>query len=214
MRAVEQVEQVPPPEENAGCCDEIEIMGNSASNLLFVAAPFLLALTLQQPVDSMDSVRAFRPENRYFKAELVSLHFIVETSPIPKVASSFAELLQRYGLPTDASGCADGVFVGESPFDAYDYRHVARITVKDERIVSVDYDEIHRSGRGKRGDSEYNQEMSVTGTSPALAYPSMERNLVEKQNFEQVDAVSGASYSLYRFRYAVMVALIKARLAR
>ena len=54
--------------------------------------------------------------------------------------------------------------------------------------------------------------MRVTGTSPALAYPKMEQSLVDRQNFEQVDAVSGASYSLYRFRYAVMEALIKARL--
>lgn len=30
----------------------------------------------------------------------------------------------------------------------------------------------------------------------------------------KVDAVSGASYSLYRFRYAVTVALMKARLAK
>lgn len=58
-----------------------------------------------------------------------------------------------------------------------------------------------------------NEEMSVTGARPAVAYPILERALIEKQDLRQVDAVSGASYSLCRLPYAVMVALTKARLA-
>jgi len=41
----------------------------------------------------------------------------------------------------------------------------------------------------------------------------LEKQLVEKQDVLQIDAVSGATYTLYRFRYAVIVALIKAKLA-
>jgi len=56
--------------------------------------------------------------------------------------------------------------------------------------------------------------MSVSGTNPAIAYPNMERQLINKQNLEKLDAVSGATYSLYRFRYAGIMALIQAQLKK
>ena len=52
--------------------------------------------------------------------------------------------------------------------------------------------------------------MSASGTTPATAYPILENQLIEKQNMMAVDAVSGATYSLYRFRYALTVALMNA----
>ena len=54
--------------------------------------------------------------------------------------------------------------------------------------------------------------MSVTGTTPAIAYPVMEKMLLSTQDMMQVDGVSGATYSLYRFRFAVTVALMHAYL--
>ena len=63
---------------------------------------------------------------------------------------------------------------------------------------------------GKQEDEAYCEQMSITGTTPAIAYPNMEEQLVSKQNILDVDSVSGASYSLYRFRYAVTIALMKA----
>ena len=120
-------------------------------------------------------------------------------------------MIQTYNLPLNAKGCKDGVFFGESPYDAFDYKHVVKLEIKDEKIISVDYDEIHASGAGKQEDEEYGKEMSVTGTTPAKAYPRMENQLLEKQDVTEIDAVTGASYSLYRFRYAVMIALMKAK---
>ena len=122
--------------------------------------------------------------------------------------------MQYYNLPVDASGCKDGIYTGESPYDAYDYKHIVKIQIKDAKIVAVDYNEVHRSGIGKQEDEAYGREMSVTGTTPAEAYPAMEKQLLERQNMMAVDAVTGASYSLYRFRYALAVALIKARIAQ
>ena len=65
---------------------------------------------------------------------------------------------------------------------------------------------------GKQEDEAYNEEMSVTGTTPANAYPILENQLLKKQDLSKINAVSGATYSLYRFKYAVIVALIKAQL--
>lgn len=50
------------------------------------------------------------------------------------------------------------------------------------------------------------------GTTPAIAYPILEERLLDNQDILKVDAVSGASYSLRRFRYAVVIALMKANL--
>jgi len=162
--------------------------------------------------DGFDRIRDFRPEDKYFGATLKSLHFIIEVSEISKVDSVFSMITGAYDLPTSAKGCKDGVYTGESPYDAYDYRHSAKLEVRGERIVSVDYDEVNMQGKGKRHDRAYCEEMSVTGTTPAEAYPAYEGALLEQQDVVEVDAVTGATYSLYRFRYAVVMALIKASL--
>lgn len=180
---------------------------------IFVLASIVLLLNCQHSRDALDAIKKFHPEDKYFKANVVSLHFRIETSQIAWVDTVFRQTVSNYQLPVDAVGCKDGVYVGESPYDAYDYKHVVKIKIKDQKIVSVDYDEIKKNGKGKQDDAAYCEEMSVTGTTPAIAYPIYEKQLVDKQNVLNVDGVSGASYSLYRFRYAVIVALIKARLA-
>jgi len=160
--------------------------------------------------DDLDIIKAFKPDDKYFKSSLVSLHFYTEVSPVDKVDTLFRQLIEVHGLPTGASGIKDGIYTGSSPADAFDYKHVVEIRIEDGRIVEVDYNEVKYDGHGKQEDEAYCEEMSVSGTTPAIAYPSMEDQLVATQNMMEVDAVSGATYSLYRFRYAVSVALMKA----
>lgn len=174
----------------------------------------LIAPACREAQDDLDLVKQFKPDDKYFKASLVSLHFIMETSPISRVNQTFSQLIKAQDLPISAQGCKNGIYAGESPFDAYDYKHVVKIEIKDEKIVSVDYNELKKDGIGKQEDEKYCQEMSVTGTTPAIAYPKLESQLIEKQDILKVDAITGATYSLYRFRYAVLIALIKARLTR
>jgi major membrane immunogen (membrane-anchored lipoprotein) len=170
----------------------------------------LLSCSSQE--DSLDQVKSFKPEDKYFKSSLVSLHFVMETSPIPEVDTFFNQLIQLHDLPISAEGAKDGTFIGESPYDAFDYKHVVKIKIKDHKITEVDYNEILKGGIGKQEDAEYCEEMRVTGTTPAIAYPILEQKLLSTQDILKVDAVSGASYSLYRFRYAVTIALMKAYL--
>ena len=54
--------------------------------------------------------------------------------------------------------------------------------------------------------------MSATGSNPAEAYDYIEKQLIEIQNIMHVDGVSGATYSLFRFRCAIIIALIKAKI--
>ena len=160
--------------------------------------------------DSLDRIKAFKPDDKYFKASLVSLHFMMEISPVTEVDTLFQQLIQMHGLPLSAEGAKDGTYVGATPYDAFDYRHEVKIQIKDGKIVALDYNEVKKDGHGKQEDEEYCEEMSVTGTTPAIAYPIMEEMLLSTQNMMEVDAVSGATYSLHRFRLAVTLALMQA----
>jgi major membrane immunogen (membrane-anchored lipoprotein) len=160
--------------------------------------------------DSLDEIKAFKPDNKYFKSSLVSLHFMMETSPVEEVDTYFQQLILMHELPVNAEGAKDGTYIGATPYDAFDYRHEVKIRIQGGEIVEVDYNEVKKDGKGKQEDEEYCEEMSVTGTTPAIAYPLMEEMILTTQNLMEVDAVSGASYSLHRFRLAMTIALMKA----
>ena len=181
---------------------------------LFIFPPLLLSScnSCDCPEDSLDVIRAFKPEDKYFKSSLVALHFMMETSAPAEVDTHFMQMIQGFELPISAEGAKDGTYIGATPYDAYDYRHEVRIVIEEGKILEVDYNEVKKDGHGKQEDVEYCEEMSVTGTTPAIAYPIMEEMLLAEQNMMQVDAVSGATYSLYRFRLAVTVALMQAYL--
>ena len=135
---------------------------------------------------------------------------MMETSPVAEVDTFFQQLINMYGLPVSAEDAKDGTYIGATPYDAFDYRHEVLIKIQDGKIVELDYNEVKKDGHGKQEDEEYCEEMSVTGTTPAIAYPLMEEMLLATQNMMEVDAVSGASYSLQRFRLAMTIALMKA----
>jgi len=164
--------------------------------------------------DSLDEIKDYNASDKYFKATVKNMHFLIETRSPEELNSLFEQWIKMNNIPTDAKGCKDGIYVGESPYDAYDYKHVVKIEIKDEKIIKIDYDEIKRDGKGKEKDIEYNNEMIITGTSPSIAYPSYEKQLFEKQNYMKVDAVTGATYSLFRFRYALSIALMKAKMSK
>jgi len=193
---------------------KVSIRSLKSLALLFICSVLLagFASCSCKQKDDMDRIKAFKPEDKYFKSSLVSLHFIMETSPVDEVDSAFRQLIDIYGLPVDASSVRDGVYSGESPYDAFDYKHVVKIRVVNGKFVEVAYNEVKKDGHGKREDVEYCEEMSVTGTTPAIAYPVMEEQLLSTQNLTEVDGVTGATYSRYRFRYALTVALMKALL--
>ena len=178
---------------------------------IFLISALMLAACSTKSSDHFDVVKSFHPDDPYFKASLVSLHYIIETTYGPEVDTTMMMIVNNYDLPIGAGSAIDGVYKGFSPYDAYDYTHVVELTIEEGKIVNVFYDEVHRNGQGKRDDAEYNEHMLEHGTSPAIAYPIYEEQLLEYQNIWDIDAVSGATSSLYRFRFAVMVALMQAQ---
>ncbi len=185
----------------------------TCKSLPMIAVIFLLLASCScHQEDDLDKIKAFRPEDKYFKSALVSLHFVMETSSADEIDTLFNQLIELYDLPVDAGSVQDGVYTGESPYDAFDYKHVVRIRVENGKFTEVDYNEVNKDGQGKQEDEAYCEEMSVTGTTPALAYPAMEEQLLNTQHILHVDGLSGATYSRYRFRYAVGIALMKAQI--
>ena len=142
------------------------------------------------------------------RAVLEKLHWIVERSDVPTVRKEFQKICGSNQFPSVVSGLKDGIYSGSTPEDDYGYRHEINFEMKGGQMISVDYDEIHRDGHSKRHDAEYGKQMMKSGTSPAIAYPSYESQMREKQDFNRIDGVTGATYSLYRFRLAVLYAIL------
>lgn len=141
---------------------------------------------------------------------LEKIHWLIERSDMKIVRAEFQKICDENNFPSLVSELKDGTYKGETPFDDYGYKHEVVFEIKNGKMVSIDYDEIHRDGHAKQHDEEYCKRMLESGTTPAIAYPKYESEMLAKQNFNQIDAVSGASYSLYRFKLAILYAIIKA----
>lgn len=141
-------------------------------------------------------------------AILEKLHWIIERSDMDKVRSEFQKICNDNNFSSLVLGLKDGIYKGATPFDDFDYKHEVVFEMKNGKMISIDYDEIHRDGHAKQHDEEYGKNMLQSGTTPAIAYPKYESGMLKKQNFNEIDAVSGASYSLYRFKLAILYAML------
>ena len=165
-------------------------------SLLFVC--FIVGNSYSQPANPDPAKSAI----------LEKIHWIIERSDMNKVRSAFQEICDETHFKSLVSGLKDGTYKGASPADNYGYRHEVVFEMKNGKMISVDYDEIHTTGHAKQHDEDYCKRMLQSGTTPAIAYPIYEKQMLEKQDFNQVDAVSGASYSQYRFKLAILYAVL------
>lgn len=148
-----------------------------------------------------------KPKNK--KAELLEkIHWLIERSDTKTVISEFPKICDENNLPSLVAGLKDGTYKGSTPYDDYGYKHEVKFKMKAGKMVSIDYDEVHRDGHAKQNDHVYGIRMLQSGTTPSIAYPEYESGMLEKQNFNQIDAVSGATYSLYRFKLAILYAIM------
>lgn len=167
---------------------------------------FLLILAL----GFFSMVYAGSPQaNKAKKKVLEEMHWLIERSDIPSVSVGFEAFCKQNDFPSLVRRLKDGKYKGVSPEDDYGYRHEVTFEMKDGKMISIDYDEIHKEGHAKQHDEEYCKRMLESGTTPAIAYPKYESTMLEKQDYNKVDAVSGATYSLYRFRLALLYAMLE-----
>ncbi len=120
-------------------------------------------------------------------------------------------------LLTLAVGCSaglkDGDFSGTYTSEENGSTTTVNLTIKDQKIVACEL--IAKDAQGNIKGENYgkdagdkNYQLAQKAVAGMQQYPAM---LIETQNVDDVEAVSGASISLIEFRIAVKAALDQAR---
>ena len=114
------------------------------------------------------------------------------------------------GCTSDEAKFEDGTYTAESQPDERGWKGVIEIVVEGGEIVSVDYDELDEEGNRKSEDDEYAEAMKgASGVSPAEAYEQLETALVNRQDPDEIDLVTGATSSSEQFKSLAKEALNK-----
>ncbi|MGT2950394.1 FMN-binding domain-containing protein [Streptococcus cuniculi] len=105
----------------------------------------------------------------------------------------------------------DGMYSAESAPDDRGYKIVHTITVKDGKITESKFDYEDKDGKMKSENEEYNKMMSEkAGVSAKEAIEKLNAGLVEKQDVEAVEVVSGATHTSEDFKKSTTALLAAA----
>ena len=104
-----------------------------------------------------------------------------------------------YGCGSEAK-MKDGFYTAEMADYNYGWREYVCIMVKNDRIVSVEFNAKDPSGYIKAWDNSYMKNMApVSGTYPNEYTRLYAAQLLEQQEDFQLDAINGATSSGYNF---------------
>lgn len=89
----------------------------------------------------------------------------------------------------------------ESEFDERGWKQVLDVTFDGDKITDVKFDYVNKDGKLKSEDEEYNKNMKEkSGVSAAEAAAMLAADLVEKQDPDAVDVVTGATSTSEGFK--------------
>jgi major membrane immunogen (membrane-anchored lipoprotein) len=96
----------------------------------------------------------------------------------------------------------DGVYkLAEKNLSPQGWKTFINLTVKEGKITKVDFNFKNKDGKLKTNDAAYEKAMKAkSGTGPKEYIPALSKALIDKQNAEEVDVVSGATHSSHSFR--------------
>lgn len=135
------------------------------------------------------------------KSYFESVHSSVESGTTGSVAKAIID----GKFKTNVLNLKDGDYEGVTPEDDFKYVHRIKFSVKNGKIINVDYNEVH--GDNKDGKKENKAYWSSMNVDLSKAYKHYENQLIEKQDTKNLDSFTGATYSLYRFKIAFAYAL-------
>jgi len=103
----------------------------------------------------------------------------------------------------------DGVYYAEEDsFDSHGWKGMITIVVKNGKIANVFYDEISKSNELKSLNNSYSQTMkAVSKVTPKEVSEKLSASLITKQDSAKVDAVTGATESVNKFKSLAQKAL-------
>jgi major membrane immunogen (membrane-anchored lipoprotein) len=102
----------------------------------------------------------------------------------------------------------DGTYtLVEKNFDTRGWKTEFSITVVDGKITESTFDNVNEAGEKKSEDADYQTRMVETaGVGPADYFPALNNQLIETQDPEAVEVVTGATSSSDTFKeYAPML---------
>lgn len=124
-------------------------------------------------------------------------------------------LVPLAGCRTGQGGAyKDGKYDYTSEPDNHGWKKAIEITVKDGKIDSAIYDEINKDTNMKKSeDTDYIEkwQMQVPDADPKAFYDRLGKSLVEKQDVEKVDTITGATQATNDFKTAASKALGNAK---
>ena len=82
-------------------------------------------------------------------AILEKIHWIIERSEMNKVRLEFQKICDENNFSSLVSRLKDGTYKGATPADDYGYKHEVVFEMKNGKLISVDYDEVHKDGHSK-----------------------------------------------------------------
>lgn len=112
------------------------------------------------------------------------------------------------GTSEAAAELKDGTYtLVEKNFDTRGWKTEFSITVVDGKITESAYENVNEAGAKKSEDADYQARMvEKAGVGPADYFPALNNQLVEKQDPEAVEVVTGATGSSDTFKkYAPML---------
>ncbi len=102
----------------------------------------------------------------------------------------------------DTEEWKDGTYVARSDPDERGYYGEIEIVIRDGKISRADYEENDQAGKPKGKDYPYQ--------AGPQSHPKLEERLIEAQNPDKVEVISGATQTHERFQQAARRALQKA----
>lgn len=105
----------------------------------------------------------------------------------------------------------DGTYTGESDYDERGWKVVHSITIKDGKITESAFGYADKDGNLKADNEEYNTAMKdKSGVSSKEATEQLNAQLVETQDVDAVEVVSGATHTSTNFTTATKALLAAA----
>ena len=120
-------------------------------------------------------------------------------------------LVRNFPTAGPVNSLRDGYYTAEEAEYVDGWKEYVTIYVNNGRIVTADFDARNSSGFIKSWDMDFMRMMTKTsGTYPNKYIRAYVSQLVEKQNTEGIDAVSGATNSYHSFKRLADSAILQA----
>lgn len=99
-------------------------------------------------------------------------------------------------------GLQDGNYrIEDENYDENGWKEALEIEITDGEITDANWESVNEDGESKIEDEDYQETMyGVNEVGPQEFIPELEESLIETQNPEDVEVVSGASHTSEKFQ--------------